>query len=142
MTFNNYKRKQGTLEPKGVKATLSKVVLSYLFLDRAQGQTLEQWDQTPGRLLRWNNIIQHLNTLTVQQALQTEAIIKYDSINVDAHNMPQKSNWKYPKHLNGKDIIWCKIVVMNLVRVIGFLEDNIFYIVFLDEKHEFYPTEA
>lgn len=141
MGFDNYKRHQGNLESKGERAIAKKIALSYIYLDRSQGQTLEQWDLTAGRLLRWNNIGAHLNTLTVLQALQSKIIIKYDEIDVDIHNMPRKSKWKYPKHLSGKDIIWCKIVLMNKVRVIGFLEENIFYIVFLDENHEFYPTE-
>jgi len=139
---NKYKRAQGHLEDKGEKVSYKKVLISYIYLDRAQGQSLEQWDQTPGRLLRWNNVIQNLNSLTIQQALHNKIIIKYDKIDVDVHNMPRKSKWKYPQHLKDKNIIWCKIVLMNLVRIIGFLEDNIFFVVFLDENHEFYPTEA
>lgn len=138
---NKYKRHQGQQGPKGDKSTSKKIVVSYIYLDRSQGQTLEQWDKTPGRLLRWENIIQHLNTLTVEQALHTGIIIKYSKINVDKHNMPIKSKWKYPQHLNNKEIIWHKIVVMQIVRIIGFMDDNTFYVVFLDENHEFYPTE-
>lgn len=141
MANNRYKRIQGGQEQKGKRTTSKKIVISYIHLDRTQGQTFEQWDTTKGRLLRWENIIQHLNTLTVSQALITGAIVKYNKIKVDIHNMPENSKWKYPKHLNNKDITWCKIVVMQLVRVIGFLDNNIFYVVFLDENHEFYPTE-
>jgi hypothetical protein len=142
LTINRFKRKQGSQPEKGKKVESKKIILSYLHIDRAQGQTLEIWDKKEGRLLRWENMIQHLNTLTVQQALLSRVIVKYDDRDVlDVHNMPKKSNWKYPKHLGHKDIIWCKIVVMQLVRVIGFMEENIFYVVFFDEKHEFYPTE-
>lgn len=141
MSPRRYNRSQGNLGPKGKKTEAKKVVVSYIYLDRSQGQTLEKWDQTKGRLLRWENIIQRLNTLTVAQALQSRTIIPYNDLDTDDHNMPKKSKWKYPEHLRNKEITWCKIVIMQLVRVIGFLEDNVFYVVFLDEKHEFYPTE-
>jgi hypothetical protein len=142
LKINNYKRIQGGFEPKGEKSASKLILISYIYLDRAQGQTFEMWDLTKGRLVRWENLIQHLNTLTVQKALQTEKIVKYLNPELRSPNMHKNSKWKFPAHLLDKDFIWCKIVVMNLVRVIGFLEDNIFYVVFLDEKHEFYPTEA
>lgn len=141
MAADRYKRVQGSQEQKGKRTTTKKIVISYIYLDRKQGQTFEQWDNHKGRLLRWENIVQHLNTLTASQALMTGVIVKYTKIKVDIHNMPEKSKWKYPKHLNNIDVTWCKIVVMQLVRIIGFLDDNIFYVVFLDENHEFYPTE-
>lgn len=140
--MKNYKRVQGEQEPKGEKSASKLILISYIYLDRAQGQTLEIWDLTKGRLVRWGNLVQHLNTLTIQKALQTKTIVKYLNPELRSPNMHKDSKWKFPTHLIGKDFIWCKIVLMNLVRVIGFLEDNIFYVVFLDEKHEFYPTEA
>lgn len=141
MAPKNYKRSQGQAERKGSKSSIKKVVVSYVYLDRAQGQTLEKWDETPGRLLRWSNIIIRLNSLTVAQALQESVIVIYNDLDVNLDGMPVKSKWKFPQHLKHKNIVWCKIVVMQLVRVIGFFEDNIFYVVFLDENHEFYPTE-
>lgn len=141
MNSPRYQRQQGNKEPKGQKTTAKKVVISYIYLDRAQGQSLEQWDRTAGRLLRWENIVQRLNTLTVAQALAQQDIIKYNNLDADQFNMPKNSMWKYPAHLNHLKIVWCKIIVMQLVRVIGFMDDNVFYVVFLDEKHEFYPTE-
>lgn len=142
MGSKRYSRSQGNKPRKGNKASIKKVVVSYIYLDRSQGQTFEQWDKTEGRLLRWGNIVQRLNALTTEQALRL-VIVKYtDKSKFDSHNMPKKSKWTYPRRLNNKEIIWCKIVVMNLVRVIGFMEENIFYVVFLDENHEFYPTEA
>ena len=142
MGFDKYKRSQGNLEEKGEKSKVKLVVVSYIYLDRAQGQTFEVWDQTEGRLVRWNNIIMHLNSLNVQQALLSGSIIKYNNPEIKSPNMPRKTKWKFPQHLSGKDFVWCKIVVMNRVRDIGFFEDNIFFVVFLDENHEFYPTEA
>lgn len=138
---SQYKRRQGSLDSKGSKSLVKKIVVSYIHLDRAQGQTFEQWDKTKGRLLKWGNIVQHLNQQTLAQVLSSNLIIKYHYLDSNASNMPKKSKWKYPTHLAHVDIIWCKIMVMQLVRVIGFLEDNVFYVVFLDENHEFYPTE-
>lgn len=142
MATDRYKRKQGQLEPKGEKNGSKLIVISYIYLDRAQGQTLEQWDKTEGRLVRWGNIVQHLNTMNVTHALHSSAIIKYLNPVLKSPNMHKKSKWKFPINLQEKDFVWCKIVVMNLVRVIGFLDENIFFVVFFDENHEFYPTEA
>ncbi len=141
MSSNRYSRRQGFQDSKGQKSIAKKVVVSYMYLDRMQGQTLEQWNNTEGRLLRWENIILNLNSLTVAQAIIEKIIVRYNHLDTDGNNMPKKSKWKYPPHLNHLSITWCKIVVMQLVRVVGFLDDNIFYIVFLDEKHQFYPTE-
>lgn len=142
MSTSRYSRNQGTQKSKGDKKNSKKVLVSYIYLDRSQGQTFEQWDKTEGRLLRWSNIVQQLNSLTVEQSLRM-VIIKYtDPGKFNIHNMPKKSKWNFPLTLNGKKIIWCKIVVMNLIRVLGFFEENIFYVVLLDENHEFYPTEA
>lgn len=141
MSSARFNRKQGDLQPKGRRIEAKKIVISYLYLDRAQGQTLEDWNRVEGLLLRWENIIHHLNTQTVAQALANQIIVRYNNLEVDESNMPKKSKWKYPKHLNHLDIVWCKIVIMQLVRVIGFLDDNVFYVVFLDQNHEFYPTE-
>ncbi len=141
MVTNRYKRSQGSREPKGSKRDAKKVVVSYYYLDRSQGQTFEKWDQTKGRLLRWENIIQSLNCRTVSQAIIEGIIVRYDNLDADQFNMPKKSKWKYPKNLTSKEIVWCKIEVMQKVRIIGFMEENVFFVVFLDENHEFYPTE-
>lgn len=141
MGAGKYKRVQKQNPPKGSKADAKKVVISYLYLDRTQGQTLEQWDKAKGRLLRWNNIILKLNNCTPMQAFTQNIIIRYNDLDADLYNMPKKSKWKFPQTLISKEVVWCKIIIMQIVRVIGFLEDNIFYVVFFDEKHEFYPTE-
>lgn len=141
MSIARYKRGQGSQEPKGEKLKTKKVLVSYIYLDRAQGQTFETWDKTPGRLLRWGNIVLSLNNSTILQAINNGIIIPYKNLDADKYNMPKNSKWKFPLTLNSKEITWCKIVLMNRVRVIGFIEEEIFYVVFLDENHEFYPTE-
>ncbi|MAY83609.1 MAG: hypothetical protein CMP59_05690 [Flavobacteriales bacterium] len=138
---SKYLREQGSQADLQPKSKLKRVVVSYFYLDIKQGQTLEKWDETPGRLLKWEKLITQLNSRTIRQAITDRIIIVYKDLDADIHNMPKKSKWKFPEALKGKDITWCKIEVMQKVRVIGFMEDNIFYAVFLDEDHEFFPTE-
>ncbi|MEK7432360.1 MAG: hypothetical protein AABZ74_04445 [Cyanobacteriota bacterium] len=55
-------------------------------------------------------------------------------------NFPEKSNFEYPKYIS-QNVNWASIGLKGKERVIGFVENNIFYIVFLDKEHEFWLTE-
>ena len=49
-----------------------------------------------------------------------------------------------PSNIPKEDIIWARFRLESKIRLVGFFAKNcknIFYIVFLDEKHRFYPTE-
>src|SRR5690606_38915560 len=129
-------------EAKGAKAEL-KLQLSFRYLDTNQGQSFEDWegDGLSAHLL---NLQASLNSSTPGNALGT--IIKPYSVNDGRKfnlttNMPLNSNWNHPQTLSGRKILWCKIKLQNLVRVIGYLEMNVFEVIFLDKNHDFYPSE-
>ncbi len=139
--MTDYKRGQGYELRRGSKKD-PKVVFSFEFLDIQQGQTSKQWADN-NDLLKLQEIGQKLNTLTVNQALVQNIIIQYDTINLkkwDKHNMPKVSKWKYPNTLTKLDVPWSKIELGRKLRVIGYLQDNVFYVVFLDNNHKFYPS--
>jgi hypothetical protein len=141
--MTNYTRRQGQEERRGGKRE-PKVVLSFEFLDIQQGQTFKQWDEKKD-LLKLQELGQTLNKLTVGQSLAQQIIVQYDiedSRKWNEHNMPKVSKWKYPNTVVRTDIPWSKIELGRKLRVIGYLESNIFYVVFLDNSHKFFPSKA
>jgi hypothetical protein len=119
-------------------------VLSFEYLDIQQGQTFKQWNDKDD-LLKLLELGLTLNKLTVGQALAQQIIIQYDIEDKqkwNKHNMPKVSKWKYPTTVPSIDIPWSKIELGRKLRVIGYLETNIFYVVFLDNNHQFFPSTA
>ncbi|MBE7651814.1 hypothetical protein [Tenacibaculum finnmarkense] len=141
--MRNYSRGQGQKERRGSKRE-PKVVFSFEFLDIKQGQTFKQWDDKKD-LLKLQELGQTLNKLTVWQSLAEQIIIQYDIQNTrkwDKNNMPKVSKWKYPNTVARTDIPWSKIELGRKLRLIGYLESNIFFVVFLDNNHQFFPSNA
>lgn len=141
--MTNYGRSQGQEEKRGSKIK-PKVVLSFEYLDIQQGQTYKQWDDN-NDLVKLLELGQRLNKLTVDQALAEQIIIQYKTENKqkwNTHNMPKVSKWKYPSTVARGDVPWSKVELGRKLRVIGFLEINIFYVVFLDNNHQFFPSKA
>ena len=84
-----------------------------------------------------------LNKLTVAKALAEQHIIEYDISDKkkwNKNNMPKVSKWKYPKTVPRDNVPWSKIRLGSKLRVIGYLEINVFYVVFLDNGHDFFPS--
>ncbi|RJE72759.1 hypothetical protein [Reichenbachiella sp. MSK19-1] len=139
----NYSRSQGNWQGKGGKDQ-SKVLMSFEKLDITQGQSLREWNNEGDLLLKLTEINATLNKTTYSRAI-TDGIIEeydiHDSSKFSTNNMPKSSKWKYPLTLTDKNVKWCKIRLGSTRRVIGYLEKDVFYIVFLDKDHQFYPTE-
>ena len=53
---------------------------------------------------------------------------------------PKNSDFTHPKHIPN-DISWCSMHIQGKECIIGYFEDNIFNIVFLDKNHRFWITE-
>lgn len=140
--MTNYNRSQGQQGVRGSKKE-PKVVLSFEYLDIQQGQTFKQWNDN-NDLLKLQELGLALNKLTVSQSLAKQIIIQYNTADKkwNAHNMPKVSKWKYPNTLQRTDVPWSKIELGRKLRVIGYLENNIFYVVFLDNAHQFFPSSA
>ncbi|MCP4551473.1 MAG: hypothetical protein GY834_05435 [Bacteroidetes bacterium] len=141
--MTNYNRSQGQGERRGSKSEL-KVVLSFEYLDIQQGQTFKQWNDK-NDLLKLQELGLALSKTTVGQALAEQIIIQYniaDSKKWNENNMPKVSKWKYPTTVPRNDIPWSKIELGRKLRVIGYLETNIFYVIFLDNSHQFFPSSA
>jgi hypothetical protein len=129
----SYKR-----EFKGVETREGKrdplIVLSFRDFDRNQGQSFEEWQQESLLALaisRLGDVCQ----LTVGQAVAQQIIKPYTKV-----GFPPESGFTHPKHVL-PDVIWCSMHIQGKECVIGYLVDNIFYIVFLDKDHEFWITK-
>ncbi len=139
--MTNYIRNQGYEEKRGSKKD-PKVLLSFEFLDIKQGQSLRDWSNN-NDIIKLAEIGQILNKLSVSRALADQIIKQYDTSDKtkwNQYNMPKVSKFEYPSILPREDVPWSKIELGRKLRVIGFLEANIFYVVFLDNEHKFYPS--
>jgi len=92
-------------------------------------QSLRVWEKE-GLLAQMNNA---LIQLCKESAVNSKRIKKYGAY-------PDKSKTNFPecpKHLS-KSANWSALRLSGKVRVIGIIDRNIFYIVYLDRDHLFY----
>lgn len=127
----SYLRSHGTQKarsPKQRKLTFS--ISKHL---PNQGQTFEDWDECGLSILLWKRL-KHAGQFTSVEARQ-DCIKEYTKV-----EFPPGSKFKQPTHITG--VTWA---VMHLKPnskevVVGYIEDDVFYIVFLDKEHQFWPT--
>ena len=95
------------------------------------GQKYEDW-QRAGLLSALMEKLQQLSQKTLTEAQQEGMITIYK-------NFPPLSDFKVPKHIRGS-VNWAAIkdVKGQKGRVAGYVDGNVFYIVFLDKEHKFY----
>jgi hypothetical protein len=128
-----YKRELKGIETKvGRKEPL--IVLSFKDFDRNQGQSFEDWEQDSLLSLAVNRL-REICQLTVGQATAQQIIKPYTKV-----GFPPESAFTHPKHIL-PDVTWCTIHIQGKECVIGYFEDNIFHVVFLDKNHEFWITK-
>lgn len=108
------------------------IVFSLKDFDINQGQSFVNWEK--------ENILSNLLTrlreicaYTIEEALSKQIVKKYD-------NFPIKSDFHHPKHIP-EGVNWGAIRIKGKERIIGYIEDNIFFVVFLDKDHRFWITE-
>ena len=120
-----------------VKAQLPLMCFSFKDFDFNQcppGQSYEEWQED--KLLAYMlNKFGYVCQCTVTEALQKKFLKIYGSF-------PPRSEFKIPNFIEG-DVNWA--VVMDIkgqkARVAGYIEGNIFYVVFLDKAHVFYKMK-
>ena len=101
------------------------------------GQTFEEW-QTEGILADLNNKLKDFSGMD-----KAELILK--SVLEIFSAYPTDSEFDEPEDLKDYDIKWARLRLTGKRRLIGFFFNdvkfaNVFYIVFLDEKHRFSPS--
>jgi hypothetical protein len=127
-----YKRELKGLEVRETKKDPF-IVLGFKDFDRNQGQSFEEWEDEKLLALAMNKL-REVCQKTVVQAI-TEGVIKqYTKV-----SFPPESSFEHPKHIL-PDVTWCSMHIQGKECVIGYFEDNIFQVVFLDKNHEFWQT--
>lgn len=108
------------------------IVFSFRDFDRNQGQSFEEWEQD-NLLAKAMKKIHAICELRKHDAIAQQIIKQYSQF-------PSDSDFTHPKHIPN-DIAWCSMHIQGKECVIGYFEDNIFHIVFLDKDHRFWVTE-
>lgn len=130
---SSYLRKPKSLPDKlGTKERF--IVFSFKDFDRNQGQSFKDWETDELLALAVEKLSQ-ISNLTMSQALQQQIIKIYTKV-----NFPPNSDFIHPKHVK-EDVKWASFHIQGKECIIGYVEDNIFYIVFLDKDHKFWITE-
>ena len=127
-----YLREQGNRDANEKKKRCITFCLSKQI--QGEGETIKQWGELAlleSLLLR----LKYVGQLTIYEAKQQKYIKEYHKV-----AFPDNSKFTEPKHV--QNVTWC---VMHLTDnskevVVGYIEDDVFYIVFLDKEHNFWPT--
>ncbi|SMC52095.1 hypothetical protein [Chryseobacterium sp. YR221] len=124
-------RKQGNRSAVEKKASIS---FCFSKLDRNQGQTIKEWEEK-GLLSVLITRTQQIGNHLYQEALASKLIKQYTKV-----GFPPESKFKPPNHVSPQ--YWAVIHITPNSRevVAGYIDENVFYIVFLDEEHKFWPT--
>lgn len=129
----SYKREVKNIELRqGRKEPL--IVLSFKDFDRNQGQSFKEWEIDELLALAVSKL-QEVCHLTVGQATAQQIIKPYTKV-----GFPPNSGFTHPRHIL-PDVIWCSMHIQGKECVIGYFEDNIFNVVFLDKEHQFWITK-
>ncbi len=127
-----YIRKQGKRESQGKKTRTISFSLSKHI--KAEGQSIEEWDKL-GLLSDLFLRIKFVGQFSTQKALQEKYIKQYTKV-----DFPPDSKFKQPKHLSNETWAVMHITGTSKEVVAGYIKDDIFYIIFLDKEHEFWPS--
>ncbi len=130
----SYKRSRGNRPDQGPKRRVINFNLSKIVPD--QGQTLKEWDEE-GLLLKLNERMKAVGGLTREEALHQKFLKEYSS----KKGFPPNSKFKQPSYLNPERWAVMHLTNKSIEVVAGYIENDIFYVVFLDKDHHFWPTD-
>lgn len=130
---SSYDRKPKQLENKFPIRELL-IVFSFRDLDRNQGQGFKEWEENEILAAACEKLA-GISQLTVGQAVQQQIVKVYTKV-----SFPPESNFVHPIHVSD-DVNWASMHIQGKECIIGYFEENVFYIVFLDMNHEFWITK-
>jgi len=121
---------------KGQAGTVSQqppphLCLNFSRFDPTQGQSFEHWHEK-GLLLKAVHRWREQCKKSVRECEQEKGFSVYGEI-------PGHSEFKHPRHIP-KDAQWASMHLQGAPCVIGHVIGNVFYVVFLDEEHKFWPV--
>ncbi|MFD1257785.1 hypothetical protein ACFQ3S_13335 [Mucilaginibacter terrae] len=128
-----YLREQGNREAQSKK--VRKITFSFInLIINTEGQTLEEWQEL-GLLAEMNKRLQFVGQFSSQEAIQKQFLKPYTKV-----SFPPDSEFTQPKHITGVNWTVMHITGKSKQVVVGYLDDDVFHIVFLDKDHKFWPT--
>lgn len=107
------------------------ILFSFRYLDRRQGQSFGDW-QNDGLLAQALEVFHGYSSQRLAEAF-SDRFKTYD-------RFPERSDFSHPAHVP-EDARWISMHIQGKPCVIGHLDRNIFYVVFLDKEHCFYKTD-
>ena len=118
---------------------LIKFNFKFFLCGKDYGQSFNEW-QEKGILNDLNNKFHDFSSFSIDELKKSKRLTVYP-------NYPATSLFKKPTCFNGFNVQWARLRITGRRRLIGvfFSDDesvsNVFFVVFLDENHQFYPTE-
>lgn len=129
-------RKSNVRTERQVKEDMPKLSLNFKDFDKSQcppGQSLEEWES------------QHLLSVLMNKFVD---VCQYNRVEAMQHKLlkvygefPKNSEFKKPNYIEG-DVAWGTIqrIGGQKPRLAGYIIESVFYPVFLDREHKFFPT--
>lgn len=102
---------------------------------KTKGQSFKEWEEL-GLLAQLMTQIKYVGQLTEFEAKQQELIKEYTKI-----GFPPDSKFKEPKHVNTEHWSVMHITPNSKEVAAGYIESSVFYIIFLDKEHFFWPSK-
>jgi hypothetical protein len=115
-----------------LKPEKKELLFSFRDFDHTQGQTFQNWHESkllPILLERIKEFCKFSRT----EAMRNQCLKVYG-------DFPNNSVFKHPVHI-AEDAEWASLHIQGKERIAGHIIGNIFYVVFLDKEHRFWPTE-
>ncbi|MCH4897047.1 hypothetical protein E0494_10095 [Marinilabiliaceae bacterium JC040] len=134
---SRYQRKQGK---RGAYDKTNQKKLTYSYSKHidgergVNGQTFEEWEKL-GLLAKLTTQMKYIGQLTEFEAKQQNLIKIYTKV-----GFPPNSKFKEPKHVKPNNWAVMHITPSSKEVVAGYIENSVFYIVFLDKDHLFWPS--
>ncbi|EKF55238.1 hypothetical protein I215_08336 [Galbibacter marinus] len=131
--LKRYERKRGKREAVGKQ--IRTITFSWVKLDINQGQSVEEWERD-GLLSVFCQMMRQIGQYNTTQVYANQMIKQYTKV-----GFPPDSKFEEPKHVSPS--YWAVIHIKPKSKevVVGYIEDEIYYIVFLDKEHHFWPTK-
>ena len=107
------------------------ITFCFAHLDLNQGHTLDEWHKR-NLLAKMIDRFRGFDVQPLHKCLN-DKFKRY-------RNFPPKSAFKHPPRVP-PDAEWASMHLGNLPCVIGHVIHNVFYVVFLDGDHKFWPVE-
>ena len=126
-------RQQGSKPDRGRRRRVINFNLSKIVPD--QGQTLQDWGKS-GLLLKLTERMKQIGALTREEALHQKMIKEYPA----SEGFPSKSKFKKPTYLSPERWAVMHLTNTSVEVVVGYIEEDVFFVVFLDKNHEFWPA--